>query len=172
MSIVTISSALGSSGEAIGRALADELTYTFADREIILKAAERLGQGVAWRNSDLTMCSRVRRASEECGCRYDAISSSLDGFGLGGWSGPVPPGCRKAKVDGADYDHIVICEITQGEIGDIELNLDFSENLQGFCRENFRSVLPVRAPTRTLQKAGSCAEKATPFCAAHSGSSP
>ena len=47
MSIVTISSALGSSGEAIGRALAEELTYTFADREIILKAAERLGQGVA-----------------------------------------------------------------------------------------------------------------------------
>ena len=47
MSIVTISSALGSSGETIGRALAEELTYTFADREIILKAAERLGQGVA-----------------------------------------------------------------------------------------------------------------------------
>lgn len=47
MSIITISSALGSAGEAIGRALAEELTYTFADREIILKAAERLGQGVA-----------------------------------------------------------------------------------------------------------------------------
>jgi cytidylate kinase len=47
MSIVTISSALGSAGEAVGRALAEELTYTFADREIILKAAERLGQGVA-----------------------------------------------------------------------------------------------------------------------------
>ena len=47
MSIVTISSALGSSGEAIGRALAEELSYTYADREIILKAAERLGQGVA-----------------------------------------------------------------------------------------------------------------------------
>jgi cytidylate kinase len=47
VSIVTISSALGSSGDAIGRALAEELTYTFADREIILKAAERLGQGVA-----------------------------------------------------------------------------------------------------------------------------
>jgi cytidylate kinase len=47
VSIVTISQGLGSSGDAIGRALADELTYTFADREIILKAAERLGQGVA-----------------------------------------------------------------------------------------------------------------------------
>ncbi len=47
MSIVTISQALGSSGEAIGRALAEDLGYTFADREIILKAAERLGQGVA-----------------------------------------------------------------------------------------------------------------------------
>jgi cytidylate kinase len=47
MSIVTISQALGSSGEAIARALAEELTYTLADREIILKAAECLGQGVA-----------------------------------------------------------------------------------------------------------------------------
>jgi cytidylate kinase len=47
VSIVTISAALGSDGETIGRALADELNYAFADREIILKAAERLGQGVA-----------------------------------------------------------------------------------------------------------------------------
>jgi cytidylate kinase len=47
VSIVTISQALGSSGEAIARGLADALTYTLADREIILKAAERLGQGVA-----------------------------------------------------------------------------------------------------------------------------
>ena len=47
MSIVTISQTLGSAGEAIGRALAEELSYAFADREIILKAAERLGQGVA-----------------------------------------------------------------------------------------------------------------------------
>jgi cytidylate kinase len=47
MSIVTISQALGSAGETIGRALAEELSYAFADREIILKAAERLGEGVA-----------------------------------------------------------------------------------------------------------------------------
>jgi cytidylate kinase len=47
MSIVTISQALGSAGEEIGRSLAEDLSYTFADREIILKAAERLGQGVA-----------------------------------------------------------------------------------------------------------------------------
>jgi cytidylate kinase len=46
VSIVTISAALGSAGEEIGRSLAEELSYTFADREIILKAAERLGQGV------------------------------------------------------------------------------------------------------------------------------
>ena len=47
MSVVTISQTLGSAGETIGRALAEELSYVFADREIILKAAERLGQGVA-----------------------------------------------------------------------------------------------------------------------------
>ena len=42
VSIVTISAALGSDGDVVGRALAEELSYTFADREIILKAAERL----------------------------------------------------------------------------------------------------------------------------------
>lgn len=47
VSIVTISAALGSAGDVVGQALAEELSYTFADREIILKAAERLGQGVA-----------------------------------------------------------------------------------------------------------------------------
>jgi cytidylate kinase len=47
VSIVTVSQTLGSAGEAIGRALAEDCRYSFADREIILKAAERLGQHVA-----------------------------------------------------------------------------------------------------------------------------
>lgn len=46
MSIVVISQSLGSLGEEIGRELARALTYEFADREIILKAAEQFGEGV------------------------------------------------------------------------------------------------------------------------------
>lgn len=45
MSIVAISQTLGSSGDEIGRELARALSYEFADREIILQAAERFGEG-------------------------------------------------------------------------------------------------------------------------------
>ncbi len=47
MSIVAISQTLGSLGDRVGRDLARALSYEFADREIILKAAEQFGEGVA-----------------------------------------------------------------------------------------------------------------------------
>ncbi len=43
MSIVAISQTLGSLGDQVGRRLAQLLAYDFADREIILRAAERFG---------------------------------------------------------------------------------------------------------------------------------
>ena len=46
MSILAISQSLGSLGDEIGRKLAQSLSYEFADREIILRAAERFGEGV------------------------------------------------------------------------------------------------------------------------------
>ncbi len=46
MSIVAISSTIGSLGDEIGLELARTLSYDFADREIIAKAAERFGEGV------------------------------------------------------------------------------------------------------------------------------
>ena len=46
MSIVALSQTLGSLGDEIGRALAASLSYEFADREIILRAAEQFGEGV------------------------------------------------------------------------------------------------------------------------------
>lgn len=46
MSIVAISQTLGSLGDEIGRAIARRLDYEFADREIILEAAGRFGEGV------------------------------------------------------------------------------------------------------------------------------
>jgi hypothetical protein len=42
MSIVAISETTGSQGDEIGRELARALGYAFADREIIMKAAERM----------------------------------------------------------------------------------------------------------------------------------
>lgn len=46
MSIVAISETLGSLGDEIGRELARALAYEFADREIVLRAAEEFGGGV------------------------------------------------------------------------------------------------------------------------------
>jgi cytidylate kinase len=46
MSIVAISQTMGSLGDDIGREVAQALSYEFADREIIAKAAERFGEGV------------------------------------------------------------------------------------------------------------------------------
>lgn len=46
MSIVAISQTLGSLGEEIGRTLARTLSWQCADREIILEAAGRFGEGV------------------------------------------------------------------------------------------------------------------------------
>ena len=46
MSIVVVSQTLGSLGDEIARELARTLSYQFADREIILEAAERFREGV------------------------------------------------------------------------------------------------------------------------------
>jgi cytidylate kinase len=46
VSIVAVSQTLGSLGDEIGRELARTMGYQFADREIILEAAERFGEGV------------------------------------------------------------------------------------------------------------------------------
>lgn len=136
-------------------------------------ATKRLKGGLAWRNSDMRLCARARRASEDCGCSYD-IPAAVDGFALSGWTNPLlgAVGCRKAKVDGKEYDHIVICDINPAVISDIELNFDLAENLPRFCIEEFKNVLPVRADIRSFQKAGSCNDKAAPFCAAQAGTAP
>lgn len=46
MSIIAMSETLGSLGNEIGRELGHTLSYEFADREIIAKAAERFGESV------------------------------------------------------------------------------------------------------------------------------
>lgn len=56
MSVVAISQTLGSLGDEIGRALAGTLSYAFADREIILAAAERFGEGA----TDLELATEAK----------------------------------------------------------------------------------------------------------------
>ena len=63
MSIVAISQTLGSLGEEIGHEVARRLSYDFADREIILQAADRFGEGVAtmqhWTEEKPTIWERL-----------------------------------------------------------------------------------------------------------------
>jgi cytidylate kinase len=66
MSIVAISQTMGSLGDDIGREVAQALSYEFADREIIAKAAERFGEGVM----DLT------HATEEKPTLWDRLSDT------------------------------------------------------------------------------------------------
>jgi cytidylate kinase len=66
MSIVAISQTMGSLGDEIAREVAHALSYEFADREIIAKAAERFGQGVM----DLS------HATEEKPTLWDRLSDS------------------------------------------------------------------------------------------------
>lgn len=56
MSVIAVSETLGSLGNDIGRAVARELSYDYADREILARAAERYGEGVM----DLTHASEEK----------------------------------------------------------------------------------------------------------------
>jgi cytidylate kinase len=66
MSIVAMSETIGSGGTEIGRILASELGWAFADREIITKAAEAFGEPVM----------EVRHATEERPTLWDRFRQS------------------------------------------------------------------------------------------------
>ena len=66
MSIVAMSETVGSGGTEIGRVLADELGWEFADREIITKAAEAFGEPVM----------DLRHATEERPTLWDRFRQS------------------------------------------------------------------------------------------------
>jgi len=66
MSIVAISETAGSLGNEIGRRLAETLGWSFADREIIAKAAERSGADIA----------EVRHGAEEKPSLWERLTDS------------------------------------------------------------------------------------------------
>jgi len=123
----------------------------------------------AWRNSDPTICARVTRATNECSCGYVAIPDAVEGFTFTGWTNSaLPTGCRYAKVDGKDYQHVVICQASSAEVEDMPLNPSYANDLQEFCHQRFANDLVMRAPLRALQKPGSCKAE-TSFCSAYAG---
>ena len=138
-----------------------------AQQDMISCLATKRSGGVTWRKSDSLLCGRVTRASKECGCDYNAIPASVDGFTL---SGPLmdvlPAGCRYAKVDGADYKQIAICELSAGDLEDAQMSATDPRTL---CHGRYAALLLVKVPLRAFEKAGTCKSQATAFCAAYSG---
>lgn len=122
--------------------------------------------GVDWRMSDPHITQVTVRANDECGCTYGALPDALEGFLQGTWSSKdaLPPGCRRAKVDGADYPQLTICEVPESERGDLETDLDYNENLQAFCNDRFGTDIVLTAPLRAVEKKGSCSKKTSEFC--------
>lgn len=138
-----------------------------AQRDIAGCAAAGRSGGVTWRNSDNMICGRVTRAAAECSCAYNDIPTAVDGFTFTGWTNDaLPTGCRYAKVAAADYKSLVICEISAGERDDLELNADYTGDLQSFCHDRFSTELVMKAPIRALEKPATCKPGST-FCSAY-----
>ncbi|MBL8739717.1 MAG: hypothetical protein JNK04_01450 [Myxococcales bacterium] len=122
--------------------------------------------GVDWRMSDPHITQVVVRANDECGCTYSALPDALEGFLQGTWSSKdqLPAGCRRVKVDGADYQQMTICDIPASERSDLETSLDYAENLQAYCNDRFGKDIVLTAPLRAVENKGSCSKKTTAFC--------
>ena len=65
MSVVAISQALGSSGNDVGRQLAQALGYEFADREVISATHDLQRRPKLGKNSPMT--ASARRPRQPCG---------------------------------------------------------------------------------------------------------
>ena len=140
-----------------------------AQRDIAGCVRTHVASPATWRNSDPMICGRVVRATSECSCDYNAIPVAVEGFTFTGWTNDqLPTGCRYAKVDGAEYKHLVICEASAGEYEDLQTNAEWSGDLQGFCHDRFSTELVMKAPIRLLEKPDTCKQDAA-FCKAYGG---
>jgi hypothetical protein len=125
--------------------------------------------GVPWRNSDPMICSRTERATNECSCRFNAVPQDLEGFTFTGWvDDHIPSTCRLAKVDGNDYNQVVICDVPDSQLGDLSLNPAWNRSLQNFCHDQFGKDLVLKLPLRALQQTGTCQTSAA-FCGQYMG---
>lgn len=122
--------------------------------------------GATYRNSDPMICARIFRARQECQCSWSALPKELEGFFFTGWTADaMPPGCQAAVVDGKPYPHLTLCRVPEAEVEELELNLDYAEDLQKFCNDRFGKDLVMKAPLRAVEDPGSCKSE-TAFCEA------
>jgi hypothetical protein len=141
-----------------------------AQRDIAGCMAVR-GAGVSWRNSDPMICSRASRTASECSCEFNAVPSALPGIPFTGWvDDQIPSSCRLAKVSGAPYPYLALCQLTDQEVSDLPLNPQYSRSVANFCHDRFGVDLVMKLPLRALQQSGSCQQSAG-FCAEYMSSS-
>jgi hypothetical protein len=144
--------------------------------------------GVAWRNSDPTICARAFRAANECGytgfipipqggVASDPAPAGLrwDGFEIKGWTNRtvLPTGCKYVmKADGAAcspqdaqagacYTRLVACT---PNANDVKTYKQQGRSLQELCKEKFGQNLAMQAPVGLLAQGEGRTD--TPFCKA------
>lgn len=141
-----------------------------SERELASCLASARSGGVTFRNSDNIICGRVTRAAEECGCDYAALPEApLVGFTFAGWTNDaLPQGCRYAKISGAEFKNLVVCDLSVQERQDLEIDDTYSVDLQAMCHDKFSREIVMKAPIRAVEKKGTC-KTDTPFCKAYAG---
>jgi hypothetical protein len=123
--------------------------------------------GVAWRNSDPTICARVYRAARECNVGFKKIGKvapTFPGFSMQGWTNReiLPPGCKYASLENKPYGNLVIC--TAGA-QDVKNYRSQKKPLQTLCRDKFGINVAMQAPLGALASLSS-AKQETAFCKA------
>jgi hypothetical protein len=128
--------------------------------------------GAPWRNSDPMICSRVGRTASECSCEFNPVPAELMGIPFTGWvNDAIPPSCRLAKVDNADYPYVAICDLSAKEVSDVQLNPKYSRSLVTYCHDKYSVDLVMKLPIRALQKNGTCHNNGS-FCTEYMSSAP
>ncbi len=126
------------------------------ERDIAASLRTATAAGVPWRNSDVRICSYVARLADECGVRFGAVPTEMEGFRFTGWSGKLPPACRYAElddvadIDGLEVEQLVICDFSREEVRELPFNRAWSADVQRACRERFAGELLLEAPLRAL----------------------
>jgi hypothetical protein len=167
--MTSISDAAWQEAESLGAKIAVAGDADLDEQRDIASCMQVRGAGVAWRNSDPMICARVNRSAGECSCRFGAVPTTLQGFPFSGWvDDHIPASCRLAKVDGADYPFIAICDLTDQEVADLPLNPAHARSIQSFCHDRFGTDIVMKIPLRGLQESGTC-NTSTTFCADYMG---
>ena len=121
--------------------------------------------GVAWRNSDPTICARAYRATKECGVTFKSITEvapEFEGFSMQGWTNRaiLPTGCNYATIDGQPFGNIVVCTPAAQDVKNYRVQ---KKPLQQLCRDKFGVNVAMQAPLGALANL-SQAKDTSPFC--------